>query len=186
MICVDSFPSFVSKLHETILGSFGSKFLGWFLGQCLGRFWADFILAYLFILNHDKVICDGSFPCNFIFKWQETKASTFFLLLIVHYDNFTDFTIVCKETAQICFCDGWWKTTQKYLKLKKIVDYFCLIVCFCGLVYHRVNQKKLSMKLSPRSMDSYNQILCRFQKSHCFTYLKWRWRNFLLTFLEST
>ena len=116
----------------------------------LATLWADFILAYLFILNHDKVICDSSFPSNFIFKWQETKASTFFLLLIVHYDNFTDFTIVWEETAQIRFCDGWWKTTQKYLKIKDLLIIclsFCLLfwllVCFCGLCFTtKVIQKK--------------------------------------------
>ena len=99
----------------------------YFWTNFLAALWADFIVAYLFILNHDKVICDSSFPSNFIFKWQETKASTFFLLLIVHYDNFTDFTVVWKETAQIRLCDGWWKTAQKYLKIK--ILFIILFVC---------------------------------------------------------
>ena len=111
------------KLLETISGRFGGKFLT--------NFGANFILAYLFILNHDKVICDSSFPSNFVFKWQETKASTFFLLLIVHYDNFTDFTVVWEETAQIRFCDGWWKTTQKYLKNEDLlIILFVFVDCF--------------------------------------------------------
>ena len=105
----------------------GANFLANFGTHFLAALWAKSILAYLFILNHDKVICDSSFPSNFIFKWQETKASTFFLLLIVHYDNFTDFTVVWEETAQIRFCDGWWKTAQKYLKIK--ILFIILFVC---------------------------------------------------------
>ena len=123
------------KLFWAVLGA---NFLADFWTNFLAALLADFILAYLFILNHDKVICDSSFPSNFIFKWQETKASTFFLLLIVHYDNFTDFTVVWEETAQIRFCDGWWKTTQKYLKIKDlfIILFVCLYDCFFGLFFY--------------------------------------------------
>ena len=111
----------------------------------LAALWADFIVAYLFILNHDKVICDSSFPSNFIFKWQETKASTFFLLLIVHYDNFTDFTVVWKETAQIRLCDGWWKTTQKYLKIKYL--FIILFVCLFLRTVFSIEKFKFSQIL---------------------------------------
>ena len=53
------------------------QFLADLGANVLVDFGADFFLAYLFILNHDKVISDAFPPGNFVFKLQETILGCF-------------------------------------------------------------------------------------------------------------
>ena len=99
--------------------------------------------SYLFVLNIDKMFRHSSVTCVLVAKGKKSESATFLFLLkkikklgcfkrylpsniavrkrvnlsdlIVHDDDFADFSVTREKVSKISFRDAWGKSTQKYL-----------------------------------------------------------------------